>query len=133
MSAVTAALAGAAAAERLMLDAGTAKAPTGGSTYDPDTQTDVDAFDTLFSSACKVQNRNLVARESEVGGRTSVTVRTELHLPMSTAPLAVGNFWEITAANPVSVSQPGELFRVLGPVDGTIKTARRYEVERVVS
>lgn len=136
MSALTAAVSGARAAERQMLDSGTAKRPTGGYAYDPDanggTGGDVEATSDLFSSACKIQNRNLVAREAEVGDRTAVTVRTELHLPIDSAPLARRDVWEITAVHERSVATVGERFRVIAPVDGTLKTARRYEVERVV-
>lgn len=121
-------------AESLMLDAGTALHPTGeGLVYDEIAQLDVEATTPLFDSRCKIQTRTLQARESEVGGRTSVEVRTELHLPASTAPLAADDLWEITATHPLSLSSIGQRLRIVGPVAGTLKTARRYEVTEVVS
>lgn len=118
-------------AESLMVDAGQASRPTGG--YEYEGGEDVLAAEDLFESPCKIQTRNLVAREAEVGGRTSVSVRTELHLPASTDPLEAGDLWEITAAHALSLSAVGQVLRVIGPVAGSLKTARRYEVEEVVS
>ena len=118
-------------AESLMLDTGKALRPTEGWTVVDGIE--VQATDDLFTSACKIQTRTLQAREAEVGGRTAVEVRTELHLPASTAPLAVGDLWEMTAAHALSLAVVGARYRVTAPVDGTLKTARRYEVERVVS
>lgn len=118
-------------AESLMVDAGRALRPTGG--YELVDGVDVEAADELFVASCKVQTRNLVARESEVGGRTSASVRMELHLPVATDALRVGDLWEITDAHPLSLSVVGQRFRVTAPVAGSLKTARRYEVEVVVS
>lgn len=133
MSAVSVTLAGRRAAEALMLDEGKALRPTGGTTYDPVTQTEVEAADELFISRCKTQARNLQARDSEVGGRTSTSVRTELHLPADSPALKPGDLWEFTAAHPLSLTRVGQRVRVAGPVAGTLKTAARYEVEEVVS
>lgn len=121
-----------------MLDAGKALRPTGeGFVYDDVTQTDVEATEPLFGDdtpvPCKVQTRTIQARESQVGGRTAVEVRTELHLPVATPPLAVGDVWEFVTVHPLSLSVVGQRMRVLAPVAGTLKTARRYEVEEVVS
>ena len=136
MSAPAAVLAGRRAAEALMLDTGKALRPTG-TTYDPEADNgngaEVTTFDDLFESRCKAQTRNLVARDSEVGGRTSTSVRMELHLPADSDPLTVGDLWEFTAVHPLSLSKFGQRVRVVGPVGGTLKTAARYEVEEVVS
>lgn len=125
--------AGRRAAESMMVDSGRALRPTGGMVYDEEQDKDVEAADALFDSRCKIQTRSLVARESEVGGRTSVSVRTELHLPADTTPLAAGDLWEITATHSMSLSVVGQQLRVTAPVSGSLKTARRYEVEEVVS
>lgn len=122
-----------------MLDTGKALRPTGeGFVYDEIAQTDVEATEPLFGTTeepvrCKVQTRQVQARESEVGGRTAVEVRMELHLPATTAPLAVGDLWEFVTVHPLSLSIVGQRVRVTAPVAGTFKTARRYEVEEVVS
>lgn len=123
-------------AEALMLDAGTASRPTG-SVYDPAADdgdgANVETTADLFSSKCKVQSRNLVARESEVGERTSVSVRTELHLPVSTAALTVGDYFTVTTPHALSTVPAGTRYRVTAPVGKTMATARRYEVELIVS
>lgn len=129
--------AGRAAAERLMLDTGQALRPTG--EYELvniglEDDVEVEITQPLFGPVrCKVQTREVQARESEVGGRTAVEVRMELHLPASTPPLAVGDVWEFTAAHPLSMSTVGQRLRITSPVAGTLKTARRYSVEEVVS
>ena len=97
MSATSVTLAGRRAAESLMLDYGEALRPTGGWTVVDGVE--VQATEMLFHSACKIQTRQVQARESEVGGRTAVEVRMELHLPAHTEPLAVGDLFEIVAAS----------------------------------
>lgn len=89
MSNESAVMAGRAAAESQMLDTGTALRPTGGWTVVNGVE--VQATTTVFASRCKVQTRAIQAQESQVGGRTAVEVRTELHLPADTAPLKVGD------------------------------------------
>lgn len=135
MSAISATIAGRRAAESLMLDAGKAMRPTGEIIPDPVLQREVEQFDESFgfTSRCKVQTRNIQARDAEVGARTSVEVRTELHLPAGTTPLEAGDVWEFTAVHPLSFAEVGQQVRVLAPVAGSLKTARRYEVEEVVS
>jgi len=118
-----------------MLDAGKPLRPTGGFEYDGDQEVQatepVAGFDPA-GTRCKVQTRNVQPRESEVGDRTAVSVRTELHLPASTPPLARGDLWEFAAVHPLSLQQVGQRLRVVAPVAGTLKTARRYEVEEDV-
>jgi hypothetical protein len=128
-------VAGRAAAESLMLDEGQAQRPTGGLTYDPVTQSEVPAMDPDFgfSSRCKVQSRAVIVRTEEVGERTAATIRLELQLPVDTAPLQVGDVFTVTTPHPLSTVPAGTAYRVNGPAEGSLKTARRYEVERIVS
>lgn len=115
-----------------MLDTGKALRPTGG--YTVASGIEVPATSDLFSATrCKVQSSQVMAQESEVGGRTAVEVRMELHLPASSAPLVVGDLWEFTAVHALSLQVVGQRLRVTSPVAGTLKTARRYSVEQVVS
>lgn len=119
-------------AESMMLDTGKAMRPTGGMEY-VDGE-DVEATTALFGPvACKVQVRNIQPHESDVGGRTSTSVRTELHLPADSPRLEVGDLWEFITAHPLSLTVVGQRVRVVGPVAGTLKTAARYEVEEVIS
>ncbi|MBA3781185.1 MAG: hypothetical protein H0X12_04935 [Nocardioides sp.] len=115
-----------------MLDAGKALRPTG-STYDPVEQANVDTYANLFDSLCKIQARNVMAQDEESGGRTATTIRLELHLPVATPPLKVDDVWEMTYADPLSAVPVGRRYRVRAPVEKTYPTARRYEVEVVVS
>lgn len=114
-----------------MLDAGTAKRPTGGSTYTAGV--DVEAFTDLFSSVCKIQGSGLQAQTDEVGARTATTVPLELHLPAATAALRVGDVFTVTTPHSVSTVPSGTTYRVTAPVEGSFRTARRYHVERTVS
>lgn len=122
------------AAEALMSDAGTMRRATGNTTQDPDTGSTVPEFADLFTSKAKIQTRNLVAQTREVGGRTAVTVRVELHLPISAPAVTVGDVWEVTAVGALSDTQLlGRKFRVVAPVAKSLATARRLEVEEIVS
>lgn len=115
-----------------MLDTGKALRPTGGWTVVDGVE--VEATTDLFSGVrCKVQARALQPRESEVGGRTSTSVRTELHLPAASPALAAGDLWEFTEVDPLSLARVGQRVRVLSPTAGTFKTAARYEVEEVLT
>ena len=117
-------------AEALMLDTGQALRPTGDTVYDGDR--DVTTYTPLFAdSPAKIQEA--ASRTQEVGGRTSVRVGMELHLPATTPALTVGDVFEFTACDPMSLMAPGDRVRIAEPVTGTLRTARRYHVERVVT
>lgn len=122
-------------AEALMFDAGQAKRPTGETVYDEGEQDMVLEYveDFGFESRCKIQSRNLVARDEEVGARTATSVRLELHLPVNTEPLTTGDEWEITEAADISTASVGRKYRVTAPVEKTWPTARRYEVVAIVN
>ena len=130
MTATSAVLAGRAAAERLMLDQGTAKRPTGGWEY-VDGE-DVLATDPLFESPCKIQTRDTQDRLVEVGGRSATVVRVELHLPADTDPLEVGDLFTVDWPHALSTVPEGRTYRVLAPFEKGLATARRYEVEVVL-
>lgn len=119
-------------AEALMLDAGTARRETGTS-WDPVEQADTPDYEDLFSSRCKIQARRLVAQDEEVGARTATSIRLELHLPIDTAPLTTGDEWVLTTPGALSTVPAGTVYRVTAPAEGSLKTARRYEIERVTN
>lgn len=118
-----------------MLDAGKALRPTGG--YEYVDGEEVLATDPLFGPVrCKIKPPRTVApRDVEVGGRTSVVVPGELHLPAAPeyAGLTIGDVWEMTAVGSMSLSQVGRQYRITGEADGSLLTACRYTIERVVS
>jgi hypothetical protein len=126
--------AGQQAAESLMTDTVIVRRPTGTYTPDPVTGSDVPVYADQFTSKCKVQARNLVSREAEAGGRTVTSVRLELHLPLSAGAVQTGDVAEITAVGALSdVQLLGRKFRITAPVAKSFATARRYEVEAIVS
>lgn len=108
--------------------------PNAEPTQDPDTGTTTPAYADLFTSKCKVQARALTALTAEAGGRTATTVRLELHLPLSAGVLKTFDVAEITAVGALSDLQLlSRKFTVTAPVAKSFATARRYEVEEVVS
>ena len=117
-----------------MTDTVTVKYADGDPVPDPLTGSDVQPYTTRFTSKCKVQARNLQARQEEVGGRTATTVSVELHLPISAGAVEVGDLCEITAVGALSdVQLLGRTFRVVAPVAKSFATARRLDVEEIVS
>ena len=121
-------------AESLMLDEGSAQRPTGETTYDSAQQAQVAEMDPDFgfTSKCKIQARNVIVRTEEVGERTASLIRMELHLPVDTEPLQVGDLWTVTTPHALSTVPANTVYRVNGPAEGSLKTARRYEVERLL-
>src|SRR5689334_19426097 len=106
-----------------MVDTCVARRPGGFDEQDPDTGTTEPIYADLFTSSCKIQDRSFVALESEVGGRTATTVRIEIHLPVTTDPLAAGDVLEVTVS--ADANLVGRRFTVAGPVGKTFGTARR--------
>jgi hypothetical protein len=90
---------GRSAAESLMVDTGIMRRSTGRTEQNPFTDEETEVYADLFTSRCKIQTRNLQASSAEVGGRTAVTVRVELHLPVTVAAVQTGDVWEVTAVD----------------------------------
>jgi hypothetical protein len=121
-------------AEALMTDTCIVRRPNGLTAQDPDTGSEVPLYDDLFTSKCKVQARSLQALTAEAGGRTATTVRLELHLPLTADAAQTFDVAEITAVGALSdVQLLGRKFTIASPVAKSFATARRYEVEEVVS
>lgn len=114
-----------------MVDACTVKRASG-SSFNESTGRDEASFTTVYAGVCKVQSRDLVSSDSEVGGRSQVATRLEVHLPVSAAEAVHDDLLTITAA--VYDSQlVGRVFRVVAPVGKSFATARRLEVVEVVA
>lgn len=120
-------------AESLMVDTCTVRYPTGVTAQDPDTGAEVPVYADRLTSKCKVQARSLVVQAAEGGGRSVVTVRLELHMPVGSTPCEPGDVAELTAVDPDSGTVLGRKLRIGGPVDKTFATAMRYEVTEVVA
>lgn len=117
-----------------MLDTVTVRYATGTMAQNPVTGSESPVYAVRFTSKCKVQTRNLVARQQEVGGRTATTVSVEIHLPVSAPAASINDVCEITAVGAMSDAQLlGRKFRVVAPVAKSFATARRLDVEEVVS
>ena len=133
MSAASTIHSGRRAALGLMLDYGTASRPTGGYVYDPGTGQDVAATADLFVSRCKVQMSGRLNSTVEVGARTATELAPVLHLPADTDPLEVGDLFTVTDPHPLCLIPAGRTYRVVAPFEKGLATARRYDVEVVVS
>lgn len=119
-------------AESLMTATCVIRRATGDMTVDPATDADVPEYADLFTSVCKVQARNLQARQQEAGGRTATTVALQLHLPVSAAEVSVGDYAHVLTS-PLDPELVGRTFTVVGPSAKSYATARRLEIEEVVA
>jgi hypothetical protein len=134
MSIASATHAGRRAAESRMLDTfqiGSLGEPA----YDPGTGNTEAEFTPLFTTNGRVKaSSGLVARESEAGGRTVVTVTRELHIPINSPAVPTGAVAVCTAVH--NTSDPTLLdarLRLAGPAPGSQTTARRLEVSEVIA
>ena len=120
-------------AESMMLDTGRALRRSGEPVYDPAEQASVVPDVELFASRCKLQARDTQAGVRQVGERTAALSQLVLHLPVSTEPLAPDDEWEVLKVGPLSLVPVGRRYRVIAPFEKSLPTARRYEVEEVVT
>lgn len=103
--------------------------------YDEFSGEDVEAYDVLFVTSGRVKvGGGLAARESEVGGRTSVTVSRELHIPVDSPAVPVGAYAVCTAVGVLTdPTLLGARLTLAGPAPGSQMTARRLQVEEVLT
>ena len=126
-------------AEARMLDTFDIGVPSGGYTYDPaangGTGGDVETIEPLFTTAGRVKvGGGLAAREAEAGGRTVTTVIRELHIPVDSDAVPVGAVAVCTAVDPTSdPTLLGARLRLSGPAPGSQTTARRLQVEEILT
>jgi hypothetical protein len=116
------------AAEAGMVDACTIRRATGGGTTDPVTGYPTQAYSTVYTGKCRVQQRAAVARPREAGEDQLMIVRFELHLPVAgTSDLRVNDEVTLTA----SAHDPdllGRMFLVIELAHKSEATARRVGV-----
>lgn len=121
-------------AESRMVDTVDIKVATGGWVYDEDAGKDVQEFTLLFSTPARIKSGGVVAHDSQAGDRTVVTVTRELHIPVASAVVPDGAVAFVTAVS--ATSDPTLLnarLRVAGPAPGSQTTARRLQVEEVLT
>ena len=106
-------------AEALMVDACVIAYPTG-TTAGPGGEDVTTYGDPVYEGRCKVQDRDLQAREAESASSTSDTLGKEIHLPVDAPTINHGAV--VTMAD-------GRTFRVLAGDRKTWQTAQRLPVE----
>lgn len=104
-------------------------------TYNAGAGEDGHSYTTLFTTPGRVKvEGGLSVRDAEVGGRTSASVVRTLHLPIGSDVIPPGTVAVCTAVH--ATSDPtllGAALRIGGVAPGSQTTARRLEVEEVVS
>jgi len=127
MTALTAAVQGRTAAERIMLDTCTIRRKTG-TAFDETTGRYTDTTTTVYTGKCKLQDR-IIQGESEAGGREVITLSSVLHLPVPVTAVQVDDVAEVTASqDPAAV---GRKLRVAQVHYKSYATARQLQVEDV--
>lgn len=118
-----------------MLDTCDIKYKTGASTQDPDTGTVAPVYATRFSTPCRVKvGQGLAVQDAEAGGRTVVTVRRELHIPVDSPAVEPYDIAVMTSVD--ATSDPtllGASLVLEGPAPGSQTTARRLQVSEVIA
>ena len=102
--------------------------------YDDMLGREVRQFFPAFTTKGRVKVTANQARESEVGGRTSVEVHRELHIPVDSPEVTDGMVARCTAVDPSSdPTLLGVDLELSGPAPGSQTTARRIVVKEAVT
>lgn len=88
----------------------------------------------LFATKARLRERGNVVQEAQVGDRTAVETRRELHIPWDAPAAPVNAVAQCTAVGPLSdPTLLGTIVRLSGPAPGSQQTARRLQVVEVLS
>ena len=112
-------------AESLMIDTGTITRPTGGQTWDDETQQSVPAAPaTVYTGKCRVRVRPVGDRVVESGGQSVTLASYLLTIPVDATDVQVGDEFTASVSNdPLVVGRR----LILKSVDAaTASTARRF-------
>ncbi|GEB17213.1 hypothetical protein GUY44_11945 [Pimelobacter simplex] len=88
----------------------------------------------LFTTKARLRERGNVVQEAQVGDRTAVETRRELHIPWNSPSAPVNAVAQCTAVG--RLSDPtllGTIVRLSGPAPGSQQTARRLQVVEVLT
>lgn len=122
-------------AEARMTDTFEVRIYSGGWTYNKAQQKDVRQYDVLLTTPGRVKvGGGLAASDADVGGRASVEVRRELHVPIATPAIPVGAV--AVCVQIAATSDPtllGAELTLAGPAPGSQTTARRLQVTEVIA
>lgn len=96
--------------------------------------TDVQTVTPLFTTQGRLKSPGGVVRETQVGDRTSVETRRELHIPVDSPAVPADAVAECTAIGALTdPSVLGIIVRLSGAAPGSQTTARRLEVTEVLT
>ena len=118
-------------AESLMFDECDISAP-GAQVTDPETGEVTNTATPVYLGKCKFQQTQSQAANPQAGGHQFTVQGTQLHLPVSVGPVAVGQVVRCTNSkfNPALV---GNVYRVVEIFEKSMSTAQRLRVEEVTS
>ncbi|KAB2809258.1 hypothetical protein F9L07_19650 [Pimelobacter simplex] len=123
--------AGRALAEALMTDTWTIGANLG---YELIDGVEVQQVTPLFTTKARLRERGNVVQETQVGERTAIETRRELHIPWNSPDAPVNAVAQCTAVGPLSdPTLLGTIIRLSGPAPGSQQTARRLQVVEVLT
>lgn len=113
-----------------MVDSITFTRATGTTTFDEATGRETVGTTTVYTGPCKVQRQRVAPATPEAGERTVTVEQVEIHVPVETTEVQVGDVGTITSAvfDPALV---GRRFRVTGLFHKTYATARRLRCDEV--
>jgi hypothetical protein len=131
VSAESAMLRGRAAAEALMVDECELSTP-GVQVTDPNTGNVTNTATAVYSVKCKFQQTQTQAASPEAGGHQFTAQGTQLQLPVSAGPVAVGQTVRCTASK-YTPALVGNVYRVVEIFEKSFMTAQRVRVEEITS
>lgn len=124
-------------AESRMLDTWTIGADLGWE-FDPDADegrgADVQTVTPLFTTKGRMTEKGTVAIDTQVGERTAVEIRRQLHIPWNSPVAPTNAVAQCIAID--STTDPtllGTIVRLAGPAPASQKTARRLEVVEILT
>lgn len=95
---------------------------------------DVQTVTPLFTTKARLTERGTVVRDAQVGERTAVETRRELHIPWNSPATPANAVAQCTAiAASTDPTLLGTIVRLAGPAPASQKTARRLEVVEILT
>lgn len=121
-------------AEARMLDTFDIQVSTG-IHYDPDTGTEVEGWETIFTTQGRVKVIGAYGIDREVGGRTTTEVVRELHIPVDSDVVPAKATALCTAIDDPTTDPMllGARMILDGPTPGSQTTARRMKITEVLT
>lgn len=123
------------AAESLMIHTGVVRRP-GLDVTDPDTAVVTPGLVEVYTGECKLQGAKSLASEPVAAGQKLIIENLQVHFPVRVA-LQIDDVVEMTVALDPDTGEPdmdvqGKSFRLVELDRGSLRTAKRWNVELVV-